>query len=342
MKTFFHRFYGYASVVAAVLLTALVGCTQSSPSERFTAEELALVRGRAATMRVYTVGNPSDSLVLRTSCKDIAHEDLISGDFRQLSQRMVSTVTSPEQGGVGIAGPQIGLSRRIVAVQRFDKPGKPFEVYPNIRIIATRGEQVDGREGCLSVPGQRGVVRRWQDIGIAYVSPYTLADTTEQVQGYTAVIFQHECDHLDGILYIDKSETSNIDNMEQVYHFLRNCGKYYLATAEGEQPRVRPFGTVNIFENKLYIQTGKVKNVAHQIAANSKVEICAFNGSEWIRVAATLVEDDCREARASMLDAYPELRSMYNEDDGNTVVYYLKDATAIISSFTAPAQTITF
>lgn len=140
----------------------------------------------------------------------------------------------------------------------------------------------------------------------------------------------------------DKSESSNIENMEQVYHFLRDCGTYYLATVDGDQPRVRPFGTVNIFENKLYIQTGKVKNVAHQIKANPKVEICAFNGSEWIRVAATLVEDDRREARASMLDAYPELRSMYSEDDGNTIVYYLKDATATISSFSAPAQTITF
>lgn len=342
MKMISHHFFVRSCVVVAVVLTALVGCTQRPSSERLTSDELALVRGSASTMRVLTVDTPADSLVLRTACKDIAREDIISDDFRKLSECMVATVTSPEQGGVGIAGPQVGLSRRIVAVQRFDKPGKPFEVYPNIRIIATRGEQMDGREGCLSVPGQRGMVRRWQDIDIAYVSPYTFTDTIEQVQGYTAVIFQHECDHLDGILYIDKSETSNIDNMEQVYRFLRNCGTYYLATTEGEQPRVRPFGTVNIFENKLYIQTGKVKNVAHQIAANPKVEICAFNGSEWIRVTATLIEDDRREARASMLDAYPELRSMYNEDDGNTVVYYLKDATATISSFSAPAQTITF
>lgn len=293
-------------------------------------------------MRVLTIHDGNDSVVLRTSCKLFAIADLKSNAYRRLAERMVATVTSPEQDGVGIAGPQVGLSRRIVAVQRLDKKDEPFEVYPNIRVTATRGEKTVGREGCLSVPGQRGMVLRWQDIDIAYTSPYTFCDTTEQVKGFTAVIFQHECDHLDGIVYTDKAETSNIDNMEQVYQFIKGCGYYFIATAEGNQPRVRPFGTVNIFENKLYIQTGKVKKVAHQIASNPQVEICAFNGSEWIRVAATLVEDDRAEARKAMLDAYPELRSMYDENDGNTVVYYLKDATATISSFTAPEKKIVF
>lgn len=130
--------------------------------------------------------------------------------------------------------------------------------------------------------------------------------------------------------------------MQSVYEFLKKAGTYYLATVEGDQPRVRPFGTIHLFEGKLYIQTGKRKPTSAQIAKNPKVEICAFCEGDWIRVAATLVEDDRREARKAMLDAYPELRSMYNEDDGNTQVLYLKDATATFSSFTKPAKTVTF
>lgn len=128
--------------------------------------------------------------------------------------------------------------------------------------------------------------------------------------------------------------------MKRVYDFLKEAGTYYLATVDGDQPRVRPFGTVNIFEDKLYIQTGKGKSVAKQIAANQKVEICAMKGDEWIRVAATLVEDDRIEAQESMLNAYPNLRTMYKTGpDGNTIVYYLKDAVATISSFShAPIE----
>ena len=130
--------------------------------------------------------------------------------------------------------------------------------------------------------------------------------------------------------------------MQQVYNFLKSCGTYYIATVDGGQPRVRPFGTINLFENKLYIQTGHVKPFAHQIEANPKVEICAFKDGKWLRIAGTLVEDDRREARKSMLDAYPDLRAMYNEDDGNTEVFYFKDATATFSSFTHAPETINF
>ena len=105
-----------------------------------------------------------------------------------------------------------------------------------------------------------------------------------------------------------------------------------MATMEGDQPRVRPFGTAHIFEGKLYIQTGKVKDVSKQIHANPKVEICAFKNGEWLRVAGELVEDDRREARQSMLDAYPSLQNMYSADDGNTEVFYFKNATATFSS----------
>lgn len=130
--------------------------------------------------------------------------------------------------------------------------------------------------------------------------------------------------------------------MEEVCQFLKEAGTYYLATVEGEQPRVRPFGTAHIFEGKLYIQTGKVKPVSHQMMANPKIEICAFQKGQWLRIQALAVEDDRVEARKSMLDAYPNLRNMYDENDGNTQVFYLKDAVATFSSFTAPSRTVTF
>ncbi len=130
--------------------------------------------------------------------------------------------------------------------------------------------------------------------------------------------------------------------MQKVLDFLKQAGVYYLATMDGDQPRVRPFGTAHIFEGKLYIQTGKVKSVSKQIAANPKVEICAFKDGTWLRLCGELVEDDRTEARKSMLDAYPELRSMYNENDGNTQVLYFKNATATFSSFTSAPETITF
>lgn len=137
-------------------------------------------------------------------------------------------------------------------------------------------------------------------------------------------------------------KSSNPTNMNEVCEFIKACDCYYIATVEGDQPRVRPFGTAHIFEGKMYIQTGHSKNVAKQIAANPKVELCAYNGSEWIRVAATLVDDPRIEAKESMLNAYPSLRSMYDPKDDNTAVFYLTNATATISSFTAPARTITF
>ena len=130
--------------------------------------------------------------------------------------------------------------------------------------------------------------------------------------------------------------------MREVYDFLKKCGTYYLATVEDDQPRVRPFGTVEIFEDKLYIQTGKVKPVSKQMMTNPKVEICAFDGSTWLRLSGEMVPDERVEAKKHMLDAYPSLRGMYNENDGNTQVLYITNATAVFSSFTAPARTVTF
>ena len=130
--------------------------------------------------------------------------------------------------------------------------------------------------------------------------------------------------------------------MERVCKFLKDAGTYYLATVEGDQPRVRPFGTAHIFEGRLYIQTGKAKPVSGQLMANPKAEICAFHNGTWVRVAGELVEDDRVEARKSMLDAYPSLRKMYDENDGNTQVFYFKNATATFSSFTSAPETIEF
>ena len=130
--------------------------------------------------------------------------------------------------------------------------------------------------------------------------------------------------------------------MKEVYEFLKKCGTYYLATTEGDQPRVRPFGTVLIFENKLYIQTGKAKNVSKQMMKNPKIEICSFSGDKWVRVEATVVEDDRIEPKTKMLDAYPQLKSMYSADDENTQVLYLKDATATFSSFGGKPEAVKF
>ncbi len=126
--------------------------------------------------------------------------------------------------------------------------------------------------------------------------------------------------------------------MKEVYDFLKKCQTYYIATAEGNQPRVRPFGTVDIFEDKLYIQTGKIKNVSRQIQANPQIEICAFDGNEWVRVAGTAVRDERIEAKQHMLDAYPSLQTMYKADDDNTEVLYLIDAVARFYSFTSMAE----
>ncbi len=130
--------------------------------------------------------------------------------------------------------------------------------------------------------------------------------------------------------------------MQSVYEFIKKCGVYYLATAGGDQHRVRPFGTINIFEGKLYIQTGKVKPVSKQIAANPKVELSCFDGATWLRLSGTLVNDDRLAPKEDMLNHYPELKAMYSASDDNTQVLYFKDAKAVFSSFTAPPKVVEF
>ena len=132
--------------------------------------------------------------------------------------------------------------------------------------------------------------------------------------------------------------------MKRVEQFLKEAGTYYLATVDGDQPRVRPFGTIHIFEGKLYIQTGKSKDVSKQIQKNPKVELCCFDGStgSWLRLAGVLVRDDRREPKVDMLEHYPELRSMYSVEDPNTEVLYFKDATATFYAFGAAPRVVKF
>ena len=155
--------------------------------------------------------------------------------------------------------------------------------------------------------------------------------------------FRNISDLSGGIIgWLEAGKSTSTTDMKTVYEFIKACGHYFIATTEGNQPRVRPFGTIHIFEGKLYIQTGHVKDVAKQIEANGKCELCCYNGSEWLRLSGTLVEDKRVEAKKSMLDAYPELRSMYDENDDNTAVYYFTDAVARICSFTNPEEIIRF
>ncbi|MDO4889794.1 MAG: pyridoxamine 5'-phosphate oxidase family protein [Coriobacteriaceae bacterium] len=131
--------------------------------------------------------------------------------------------------------------------------------------------------------------------------------------------------------------------MQEVYDFLKEAQTYFLATADGDQPRVRAFGTIDLFEGRLYIQTGKAKDVYKQLVANPKFELCATKGLDWVRVTGSLVPDDRVEPKKHMLDAYPDLRAMYDENDGNTIVLYMKDATATFASLTGAApRTVTF
>ena len=130
--------------------------------------------------------------------------------------------------------------------------------------------------------------------------------------------------------------------MEEVYEFLKECKVFYLATAEGDQPRVRPFGAINIFEGKLYIQTGKIKKVSKQMQENPKIEISGMAGGKWIRLEGTVVRDDRYEAKADMLDNNPELKRMYSADDDNTEVLYFENAKATICSFTEAPKEINF
>ncbi len=202
--------YMVALVLVTVLLITFCGGGKASEAQTvsamtFSEEEVELISGADSLMRVLTVADSLDLKVLRAVSVDFSEADLQSEHYSALAELMVATVTSPEQDGVGIAAPQVGLNRRVVAVQRFDKEGEPFEVYPNIQIDSLFGQQVYGPEGCLSIPGLRGNVLRYPNVIISYTDPESLAAVKDTVSGYTAVIFQHEVDHLSGILYTDRT-----------------------------------------------------------------------------------------------------------------------------------------
>ena len=192
--------------LVALLATACRTTPAVSPVP-LSAEETALIVSSDSVMRVLSVFVPEDSLVLRAFSTDFTDADLRGETFRTLSAKLLATVTSPEQDGVGIAAPQVGLKRCVVAVQRFDRPGEPFGVFPNVRIDSLYGEVKDGPEGCLSIPGYRGSVPRYTHVIVSYKDPATLQTVRDTVSGFTAVIFQHEIDHLDGVLYTDRADS---------------------------------------------------------------------------------------------------------------------------------------
>lgn len=156
---------------------------------------------------MYVTVLPDDSLALRTPSRNLTDAMLRSDEFRVLAANMLATVRSPRQDGVGIAAPQVGIGRRLVWVQRYDKEGEPWELFPNVQIDSLFGDIVPGPEGCLSVPPMRGVVPRHSSVIVRWTDPQTLQERRDTVHGYTAVIFQHECDHLAGTLYIDRADS---------------------------------------------------------------------------------------------------------------------------------------
>ena len=197
---------------ALVCLLAVCGFyfAATMKTNRFTKRELQIIRQSDSVMYVTVL--PQDSLILRAAAKDLPAALLQSEDFRILCAKMLATVQSPEQDGVGIAAPQVGISRRLAWVQRYDKPGEPWEVYPNIRILARSGTVSHDPEGCLSVPPMRAVVPRHETVVVSWTDPQTLQERRDTVHGYTAVIFQHECDHMDGVVCTDRADSVSIND----------------------------------------------------------------------------------------------------------------------------------
>ena len=194
--------------LATVLIMTTIGTQSCNNSTSWTSDEEALINDAPDTkMRLWTINNPEDSVFLRQSCQLLTQADVQHPVFQLLKERMLLTVTDPENEGVGIAAPQVGIGRQVVAVQRFDKPGQPFEFYVNPRLTYLSDEKQKGWEGCLSVPNQRGEVLRSKQVVVTFNHPTTFELQCDTVEGFTAIIFQHETDHLSGTLYIDKAET---------------------------------------------------------------------------------------------------------------------------------------
>lgn len=194
-------------IALAIAIFALCGTSCEVGWSR--AEEELINGARLSRMRVTTVDNKADSLLLRSQCSSLTAREVASPLFGRLVASMVESVNDPENGGVGIAAPQVGVLRRVVVVQRFDKAGTPFEVYVNPTIESYGEEWTVGSEGCLSVPGMRGEVRRATSITLGWRDPVDFKPRREVVEGFSAVIFQHEIDHLNGVLYTDRADSVN-------------------------------------------------------------------------------------------------------------------------------------
>lgn len=184
-----------------IILLAVTACTARGG---WTAWEQTVIERSDSVM--YVAVMPADSAILRAPSRDLQEAELQSAQLQTLLAKMYRTLTDPSQDGVGIAAPQVGINRRIVLVMRYDKAGKPIEPYLNIHIDSLWGQKTPGPEGCLSVPPYRGVVQRYPNVQISYLRPDG-TPVTEKVGGYSAIIFQHECDHLDGVLYTDRADT---------------------------------------------------------------------------------------------------------------------------------------
>ena len=171
-------------------------------------EQKIIEQASYSRMRVLTIDNPSDSISLREKSRKLSKRAISSPLFGALVSSMIETVNDPNDPGVGIAAPQVGVNVKLVAVQRFDKEGTPFEIFVNPQIVSYGKNLISGREGCLSVPDYSAEVLRSDSIEIVYNHPITFEEVRESVAGFTAIIFQHEIDHLDGILYVDRLEKS--------------------------------------------------------------------------------------------------------------------------------------
>ena len=194
--------------LATILIMTTIGTQSCNNSTSWTSDEEALINDAPGTkMRLWTIDNAEDSIFLRQPSQPLTQADIQQPIFELLKERMLLTVTDPENEGVGIAAPQVGIGRQLVAVQRFDKPGQPFEFYVNPRLTYLSDEKQKGWEGCLSVPNQRGEVLRSKQVVVTFNHPTTFELQCDTVEGFTAIIFQHETDHLSGTLYIDKAET---------------------------------------------------------------------------------------------------------------------------------------
>lgn len=193
------RFFGILAVAAAVLAVSCSG------GKNFSKADLEIIHGNPSNLlQIYTIENPAQLEVLRAPSFDLSKKALHSDDFKLLARRMVQTVSDSLVGGVGLAAPQIGINKAVIAVQRVDKPGAPFEVYPNIRIVAYSPEHEILEEGCLSIPGRKEFVERSYGVEIEYYSIPHRKIVRDTIREYAARIFQHEVDHLDGKLYTDR------------------------------------------------------------------------------------------------------------------------------------------